>query len=682
MKNYNKISSILLVVIIFYLFIESFYNVLVNINAYIFMNLSEILSISPTLIILISLIVVEYLFFMLAKINKKNKPYILIYIIAGIRISSQFVLIPNTIIILNFLMLFSTLLFFLGFIPLIENDDSFIDFSQFFGGVLIGLSIQFLFLIVNISSNLTSDANKLISTFIFVIVLIIINNFLFYPNKFVKIISAIKKNNTNSNKKEISLVHFVILGILFIFSMMWVFNPMALSAYDIINLSINGLVSNSLVIWPTYGFSYYIMLIILTVIGSYLVIFKYLFSLNQKLLRIIAICSITITCILTILVLFIIENDFTIVSSIYTSILTIISVFSIIFYVTYLFNVYTFRNPRKLLYGVIIFFITNFFFIILHVEILWYEYLSLIAHLMIQIISGFALIFIYELKNLKVTSNLERHSYILNKSIIVILTGVLILQGLSIFIISQSRKVNHIQNPNPLFMVWNIHNAIGDDDIFSLDRIVKDIKENDPDILGLNEVDLGALKTGFVDIPSYIAHKLNMYYFYGYTFYKHYGDVILSKYPILEAKIISLPLAIETERPRAIIKAKIQINTSVWTIIVSHLSTNSDDRLAQVPFIVNEIEKEITFEKIVWMGDFNLQPTSSEYSLINGTSILNFTDTYRYLNTFSGYTGDFNEDHIPQKRIDYVMCSPDLVPKNSYVFCSISSDHCAVITQF
>ena len=640
MKNYKKISSILLVGIIFYLFIESFYNVLVNINAYIFMNLSEILSISPTLIILISLIVVEYLFFMLAKINKKNKPYILIYVITGIRISSQFVIIPNTIIILNFLMLFSIFIFFLGFIPLIEKDDSFIDFSQFFGGIVIGLSIQFLFLIISISSNLTSDANKLVSTFIFIIMLIIINNYLFYPNKFVKIVSAIKKNNTNSNRKEISLVHFVILGILFIFSMMWVFNPMALSAYDIINLSINGLVSNSPVIWPTYGYTYYIVLIIITTIGSYLVVFKYLFSLNQKLLRIIAVCSIAITCILTILAFYIIENDFTIISSVYTSILTIIGVFSIIFYVAYLFNVYTFSNPRKLLYGIIIFFLTNIFFIILHVEILWYEYLSLIAHLIIQIVSGFALIFIYELKNLKVTFNLKQRAYILNKSIIVILTGVLILQGLSIFIISQSRKVNHIQNPNPLFMVWNIHNAIGDDDIFSLDRIVKDIKENDPDILGLNEVDLGALKTGFVDIPSYIAHKLNMYYFYGYTFYKHYGDVILSKYPILEAKIISLPLAIETERPRAIIKAKIQINTSVWTIIVSHLSTNSDDRLAQVPFIVNEIEKEITFEKIVWMGDFNLQPTSSEYSLINGTSILNFTDTYRYLNTFSGYTGD------------------------------------------
>ena len=49
-------------------------------------------------------------------------------------------------------------------------------------------------------------------------------------------------------------------------------------------------------------------------------------------------------------------------------------------------------------------------------------------------------------------------------------------------------------------MIWNIHNAIGDDDIFDMDRIVSEIKENDPDIVGLNEVDLGAIKTLFLRI--------------------------------------------------------------------------------------------------------------------------------------------------------------------------------------
>ena len=246
----------------------------------------------------------------------------------------------------------------------------------------------------------------------------------------------------------------------------------------------------------------------------------------------------------------------------------------------------------------------------------------------------------------------------------------------------QNSKVEFSQNPDPELMIWNIHNAIGDDDIISLDRIVQNINQFSPDIIGLNEVDLGALKTSSIDLPSYFAHHLNMYYFYGYTFYKHYGNVLLSKYPILEAEIIPLPLAVSSAEPRSLIRARLQINASIWTVFITHLSTEEDDRLIQVPFIVSEIEKEATFERIVWMGDFNFEPSSMEYNLINNTSILNFTDTYKFLNADFGYTGHFDEDHIPHKRIDYIMCSPDLIPKTSIVFCSQSSDHCSVITQF
>ncbi len=682
MQKYKNISSILLVGISFYLFIESFYNVLVNINAHIFMNLSDILTILPTLIIAILLVLVEYFFFMSAKIKKMYKPYILIYIIAGVRISTQFIIIPSAIFILNLLELFTILIFFMGFIVLIELNESYMNFSQFLGSVIIGLGIQFIFLTLNISSNLTSDIIKIFPTIAFVAILIVLNNYIFYPNNFKETLSNIGEKVRNSDKKSVPLFQFIILGTLFIFSMMWIFNPMALSAYDIINLSINDVISNSMNIWPSYGFTYYILLILTTVIISYVIIFKYLFSLNQKLLKRLLVSSVGITCILTLLALFIIENDSTIISTLYISIVTVIGVFSILLYISYLFSFYTYDDPKKLLYGIIIFFLTNIFFIILHVEILWSEYMSLITHVVIQIITGAGLLLFYELKNLKISYTVKLGRIYLNRVVLIIFIGILITYGISMGVIVQERKVKPLQNENPKFMIWNIHNAIGDDDVFNLDRLIKDIKENDPDILGLNEVDLGALKTSFIDLPSYFAHKLNMYYFYGYTFYKHYGNVILSKYPILEAEIIPLPLVVQSAEPRSLIRAKFEINSTIWTVFITHLSTESGDRLDQVPFIVNEIGKELTFEKIVWMGDLNLEPTSAEYSLINNTLSLNFTDSYRFLNSDPGYTGHFDEDHIPHKRIDYILCSPDLNPINSEVFCSIGSDHCAVITQF
>jgi len=682
MKKYNNISSILLVGIIFYLFLESFYNVLVNINAYIFMNFSDILTILPTLIIVILLIVLEYFFFMSARITKFYKPYIMIYIITGVRISTQFIIIPSVILVLNLIELFTILLFFIGFIILIEANKSYIDSLQFIGSAIIGLGIQFIFLTINISSNLTSDTIKIFPTITFILILVILNNYLFYPNNFKEILTNMGDFTNKSDKKSISLFQFIILGTLFVFSMMWIFNPMALSAYDIINLSINNLIPNSMNIWPSYGFTYYILLILITAIISYVLINKYLFTLNPKLLRIIIVSSIGTTCILTVLALFIVESDFTIISTIYISMIAVIGVFSIILYISYLLNFYTYEDPKKLLIGIIIFFLTNFFFIILHVEILWGEYMSLITHVIIQIITGAVLVILYELKNLKIPYSIKKLRLPLNKSILVIFIGIIITYGISMGVIVQERKDKPLQSDYPKFMIWNIHNAIGDDDVFHLDRLIKNIKDNDPDILGLNEVDLGALKTSFIDLPSYFAHNLNMYYFYGYTFYKHYGNIILSKYPILEAKIIKLPLTIQSAEPRSLIRAEFEINSAIWTVFVTHLSTEADDRLAQVPFIVNQIAQEMTFEKIVWMGDLNLEPTSTEYSLINNTLPLNFTDTYRLLNSDPGYTGYFDDNHNPQKRIDYILCSPDLNPISSEVFCSIGSDHCAVITQF
>jgi len=274
MPKYQNVSSIFLVGIVSYLFLESFYNVIVDINAHIFMNFSEILSIMPTLIIAATILIGEFFLFMFKTIKKIYKTFILLYLICGLRIGSQFIIIPSAIFIVNFLMLFTILLFFMAFIILIETNDAYMPFSQFLGSVIIGLGIYFTLLVINISSNLTSDVIKIIPTFIFVGIIIFSNHSLFNPKSIENLLS---NNARNPNKKSISLFHFIILGVLFIFSTMWIFNPMALSAYDIINLNINGLISNSLNIWPSYGFTYYILLILGVAIVSYVLIVKYLF---------------------------------------------------------------------------------------------------------------------------------------------------------------------------------------------------------------------------------------------------------------------------------------------------------------------------------------------------------------------------------------------------------------------
>ena len=139
-------------------------------------------------------------------------------------------------------------------------------------------------------------------------------------------------------------------------------------------------------------------------------------------------------------------------------------------------------------------------------------------------------------------------------------------------------------------------------------------------------------------------------------------------------------------QPRAVIRAVIEINSQNWTIYVTHLSTKHNDRLAQIDYnysnSIPSIINQSAFTRVVWMGDFNFDFNSTEYLMLNA-SVNKFRDTYPFVNkTNPGYTGGFDDNAIPHRRIDYILCSPDLIPNESKVICSIASDHCLVVTKF
>ena len=83
-------------------------------------------------------------------------------------------------------------------------------------------------------------------------------------------------------------------------------------------------------------------------------------------------------------------------------------------------------------------------------------------------------------------------------------------------------------------MTWNIHGALGTDDKNDVNRIIKHIKDANPDILGLQEV-------ADEEMAAKIADKLEMYYYFGPEFEGEDGNALLSKYPIKENETINLP---------------------------------------------------------------------------------------------------------------------------------------------
>lgn len=167
-------------------------------------------------------------------------------------------------------------------------------------------------------------------------------------------------------------------------------------------------------------------------------------------------------------------------------------------------------------------------------------------------------------------------------------------------------------------MSYNIHIGVppskpGTTDI---DAIVKAIKDQNPDIVALQEVDVNTLRTGKINEAAVIAEKLKMNFFFAKAIDHDggdYGIAILSRYPLSETKIHRLTTVEGTKgEPRVMATAKITLkNGQSIRFACTHLdalstSVNREKQIAEI----NAIASSETLPFII-AGDFNDQPQSS-----------------------------------------------------------------------
>jgi endonuclease/exonuclease/phosphatase family metal-dependent hydrolase len=249
-----------------------------------------------------------------------------------------------------------------------------------------------------------------------------------------------------------------------------------------------------------------------------------------------------------------------------------------------------------------------------------------------------------------------------NISILMIITLASAITTLYLIQIEWQKKTENIK-----VMTWNIHNGVGIDDQYDIDRISSVIKTQNPDIIGLQEVE--------EDMAAYIADELDMEYIFGADYDDDEGNAILSKYPIEDVQNLYL----SPDNARSLIRAEIIIDSEKWYFFITHLSLRpTEDNLRQTKQILSKVLKGYS-RRVVLIGDFNFGPDSEQYDKILHHETIRLIDTYRHLNEDSGLT--FRTDYL-FRRIDYIFCSSDLKPTISEVVHSFSSDHCALLTTF
>ena len=136
-------------------------------------------------------------------------------------------------------------------------------------------------------------------------------------------------------------------------------------------------------------------------------------------------------------------------------------------------------------------------------------------------------------------------------------------------------------------LTYNIHHAEGTDRRLDVARVAAVIERLQPDLVALQEVDIGTVRAGGVDQLGEIARLTSMHAEFGKTMDYDggaYGDAVLSRWPIGSAHTLALPGAPDRE-PRAALSVNVTPGGR-WPLLQftsTHLDQGreSENRLAQ-----------------------------------------------------------------------------------------------------
>jgi endonuclease/exonuclease/phosphatase family metal-dependent hydrolase len=169
-------------------------------------------------------------------------------------------------------------------------------------------------------------------------------------------------------------------------------------------------------------------------------------------------------------------------------------------------------------------------------------------------------------------------------------------------------------------MTYNVHRCRGLDRRWSPERIAEVIAACHPDIVALQELDVGRARSGRVDQAEMIARALGMdvQFFPALRVMEElYGDAILSRWPARLIKTGKLPGLRRVPRlePRGALWSSIKIGKVDLQVINTHLGILARERLRQIETLLGPewLGDPACCDPIVLAGDFNAAPRSRVY---------------------------------------------------------------------
>ncbi len=235
-------------------------------------------------------------------------------------------------------------------------------------------------------------------------------------------------------------------------------------------------------------------------------------------------------------------------------------------------------------------------------------------------------------------------------------------------------------------MTYNVHSCIGMDGKLDAERIARVIARDRPDVVALQELDVGRARTEGMDQAHLIARYLEMEYHFHPSLHleeERYGDAILTHLPQRLVKVGPLPgLADKPQlEPRGALWVAIELHGTEIQFINTHLGLYPRERQAQIDALIGSdwLAHEECRDPVILCGDFNALPSSSVYRRLGGRlrDAQTVAQHHRPKGTYPS--------RFPSVRIDHIFIGPGLevsginVPASE--FARVASDHLPLVAE-
>ena len=192
----------------------------------------------------------------------------------------------------------------------------------------------------------------------------------------------------------------------------------------------------------------------------------------------------------------------------------------------------------------------------------------------------------------------------------------------------------------------------------------------DHDIVGLQELDAGSHRTGYVNLTEFLAQQAN------YPFWHHqvnramgplaqHGNGLLSRYRPTRIVEHRLPGLVPG---RGALMAQYGNNNEPLLVMMIHLSLGQRSRMNQLAYI-SEIINE--YPHAILMGDMNCSPTSPELAMLFKRTKLR--EPLEELHTFPSWR--------PERSIDHILVTSELKVEHCQVLSHALSDHLPIAME-